>query len=389
MEEARRSGHARATLRAATDALRRTIRAAARASPRVKRFLVKTELAAGLVEHTLARAAPIVIQPRPRRITIAITAHCNLRCIGCRYGRDFMVGKQLTLGEVRDLLDDARAAGVELVRLYGGEPLLHRDLPEMVRHSVRLGLATYITTNGLLLRQKIDALYDAGLRNITIGFYGTGDAYDRYVGRSDRFTRLTDALTYVRERYGSALSLQLNYLVMRPSCSRAALEAAWGVAERFDMTFHTDLIHYSLPYFTDGTEGDLKFTPDDLPAIRRFVAALGDLKRRFPTRVRESLASIHSIPDWLLKGPEMRVPCDARNLVWVGADGSVQLCYVTFRLGNIRDRPLREMLFTQAHRDAARDAFRLNCPTCHCERDSRVMKDLASRFRYASAPPSG
>ena len=53
-----------------------------------------------------------------------------------------------------------------------------------------------------LLRQKIDALHHAGLRNITIGFYGTGDAYDHYVGRSDRFAKLVEALRYVRERYG-------------------------------------------------------------------------------------------------------------------------------------------------------------------------------------------
>ncbi len=378
---------ARAKLRMATDAVRRAVRTAARSSPGAKRVLVQAERAAGLIEHTIARAVPSVLQPRPRRLTVAITAHCNLRCIGCRYGRDFMVGEQLSLDEVKGLLTDARSAGIELVRLYGGEPLLHRDLPAMVRHAVDLGLGTYITTNGLLLRQKIDALYDAGLRNITLGYYGADEAYDRYSGRSDRFARLEDALRYVRSRYGSELSLQLNYLVMRPSVSLAALRAGWEFAERFDMSFHTDLLHYSLPYFTDGTEGGLKFTAADQSALRAFASALSDLKRSHPTRVRESLASIHSIPDWLLKGPGMRVPCDARTLIWVGADGSVQLCYVTFKLGNIRERPLREMLFTEAHRQAALDAFRLNCPNCHCERDSRISKDLASRIRYAASPP--
>lgn len=42
-----------------------------------------------------------------------------------------------------------------------------------------------------------------------------------------------------------------------------------------------------------------------------------------------------SITDWLLKGPEMRVPCDAYCMVWVGADGSVKLCCVTFLLGSL------------------------------------------------------
>jgi cyclic pyranopterin phosphate synthase len=80
----------------------------------------------------------------------------------------------------------------------------------------------------------------------------------------------------------------------------------------------------------------------------------------------------------------MRVPCDAKKLIWVGADGTVQLCYVTFKLGNIRERPLRQMLFTPTHRNAARDAFSLNCPNCHCERNDRILKHLPSRLKYAT-----
>lgn len=297
-----------------------------------------------------------------------------------------MVGEQLTLAEVKTLLDDAKAAGVERVRLYGGEPLLHRDLPAMIRHAVGIGLAIYITTNGNLLRQKIDALADAGLKHITIGFYGTDRHYNDYVQRQDTFRRLRDGLQYTRDRHGKAFSLQLNYLIMRPSCTLEALHEAWAFAERFDMSFHTDLVHYSLPYFTDGIEAGLQFRPEDESAIRTLVKELARLKQEHPLRVRESLASIHSIPDWLLKGPGMRVPCDVKNLLWVGADGTVQLCYVTFKLGNIRERRLREMLFTDAHHQAARDAFQLNCPNCHCERDGRIQKHLPSRLRYRHLP---
>ena len=67
---------------------------------------------------------------------------CNLRCIGCRYERDFMLGEQLPIDLVSTCLEDARAAGVNTVRLFGGEPLLHRDLPRMVEYSVNLGLKT-------------------------------------------------------------------------------------------------------------------------------------------------------------------------------------------------------------------------------------------------------
>lgn len=368
------------------DSARTAVRGVARRSPAVKRVLVGAQTGFGLAEHTVARVIPAVLRPRPRRLTVAVTAQCNLRCTGCRYGRDFMPGEQLSLEKMRELLDDAHACGIEHVRLYGGEPLLHRDLPAIVRHSVGLGLSTYVTTNGTLLRQRFDALHDAGLRSLTIGFYGTGARYDAYVGRRERYGRLEEGMSHVRRRYGSDVAVQLNYLIMRPSCDLDALRDAWDFAVRHDLTFNTDLIHYSLPYFTEGPERALQFTEADRPALEALAAELVRLKQAHPERMRDSLMSLRSIPDWLLKGPDMRVPCDARSLLWVGADGTVQMCYVTFRLGNLHERRLPDMLFGDAHKQAARDAFALNCPNCHCERDARVQKHLPSRRLYGTSP---
>jgi cyclic pyranopterin phosphate synthase len=60
----------------------------------------------------------------------------------------------------------------------------------------------------------------------------------------------------------------------------------------------------------------------------------------------------------------------------------VQLCYAAFKLGNLHEQPLRAMLFGAEHRQAAQDAFLLNCPNCHCERESRILKHAQSRRHY-------
>jgi molybdenum cofactor biosynthesis enzyme MoaA len=366
------------------DAARPALRAFANRHPAAKRLMRFANARLGLAQHTLAQVAPQVIRPRARKLTVAVTANCNLRCIGCRYGRDFMPGQQLSLAMVETLLEDAREAGIETVRLYGGEPLLHPALPAMVQRAVALGVSPYVTTNGTLLKQKIKALHEAGLRNITIGFYGTAADYDAYVQRDRRFRRLEDGVAEVRNRYGSSVSMQLNYLLMRPSCNLKALDNAWRFAERHDLEFGVDLIHYSLPYFTEGPNRELQFRPEDRPRIMEWVGELVRLKSAHPERIKESLLSIYSIPDWLLAGPEMRVPCDAHKLIWVGADGTVQLCYAAFKLGNLHERRLRDMLFSDAHYRAARDAFALACPNCHCERETRILKHAQSRRRYRS-----
>jgi MoaA/NifB/PqqE/SkfB family radical SAM enzyme len=328
---------------------------------------------------------PALISPHPEHIYLTLTAHCNLRCKGCRYGRDFMPGEQLPLSIVREVLEDAKELKFEVVRLYGGEPLVHKDIGKIVEYCSHLGLRTYLTTNGIALKQKIDELYAAGLRKIQIGLYGVGEDYDEYVQRKDRFRRVEEGLAYARERYGDKVKLSLNWLLMRPTCSIEAVRQTWKFAERYHASIYINLIHYSLPYFTEGEDRELQFTPEDRPSIDAVIAEFLRLQRAQPELLPMSPIVLRAIPDWLIKGPNMRVPCDRHRLIWIGADGTVQMCYVTFKLGNLHERRLKQLLFTETHVKAARDAFALNCPNCHCGFESRTLGHAQTRNLYARA----
>ena len=351
--------------------------------PVLKRTIIQARGAMDLVRHSTARIVPQVIRARPDSIFVTLTADCNQRCLGCRYGRDFMPGAVLPFEVVRDLLDDCPRVGIFDVRLYGGEPLLHRDLPAIVSHAVGLGLRTWVTTNGVMLKQKVDQLYEAGLRHASIGLYGTGDEYDAYVQRKGLFARVESGIAYTRARYGNDLKLEFAWLLMRPTCNPDAIRSMWELVERYSIPVSINLIHYSLPYFTEGPDGELQFTPDDRPKIEDAVAEFIRLKEKRPDLVPQSLVSLRSIPDWLVKGPRMAVPCDRYRLIWVGADGSVQMCYVTFKLGNLHEKRLADMMFTAEHHAAARDGFKLACPNCHCSYTTRVQTHLPSLIKYS------
>ncbi|MGZ9225442.1 MAG: radical SAM/SPASM domain-containing protein [Anaerolineales bacterium] len=348
----------------------------------MKKILKETDTQLDLIRHTVAQRLPQLIRPDPCALYVTLTADCNYRCKGCRYGRDFMPGHTLPLPIVKELLEDAKHLGFEKVRLYGGEPLLHPDLPEIVEHVSRLGMNMWITTNGLLLRKKIDRLVEAGLRKLSFGFYGLGEDYDRYVGRKGAFSLVEDGFAHSRERYGESLSMQLDWLLMRPTCNRETIHATWELAQRFEMPIYVNLIHYSLPYFTGIENEELQFCSDDRPLLEEMTADLLRFQEKRPDLFLNSRAGLRSIPDWLLKGPGMRVPCTAYRLIWIGADGTVQLCYVTFKLGNLHEKRLREMLFTPGHAKAAQDAFQLNCPNCHCGYDARVLRHGPTRRLY-------
>lgn len=335
------------------------------------------------LRHDLYRLAPGLVRPAPRQITIAVTSACNLRCRGCRYGRDFMVGERLELDVVRAVIDDAFAAGVAAVRFYGGEPLLHRELPEMVRHASRMGMDAYVTTNALLLGERIDELLEAGMRWATIGFYGLDEDYDDYTQRPGHFARLRRALHEVRERAGQRIQLQLNFLLSRRSCSAEHVRATWEFAREFDLHLCVYPISRTIPFF-NRPGPDLDITERQRESLDQVVAELLQIKGEAPHRVPASRTFLRALPDLLLGDAAHRVPCDAYELLWVGADGTLQLCDTHFVLGNVKETRLKDLLFTATHCQAAREGFELRCPTCFCKIDSRVRRDSAMVRRHGS-----
>lgn len=371
-------------LNVAWNTVRRQVGVALRTHPEIRDHAAHAETWVLQQHHTLSRVFPALIRPRPYLVMIAVTGYCNLRCMGCRYGRDFMPGTQLSWEHAKGVLEDAKAAGIYKVRLYGGEPLLHPDLPQMVAHCRELGLVPGVTTNAVALGSKIDALYEAGLRDVSIGFYGRGDAYDAYTQRPGRSQKMEASIARVREKYGDEVQMQINWLLRRQTSNIESLHEAVDFALKYNTTLQVDLVHYSLPYFTEGPERVLQFRPEDRPGVERIVAELLMLKAHYPEMIRHSPEGIRSMPDWLFLGPEMKIPCNAREMIWVGPDGTVQLCYVTFKLGNLHEQRLRDMLYTQEHVNAARDAFALKCPNCHCGAGDRIMRDATSARKYAA-----
>src|SRR5574337_434874 len=140
--------------------------------------------------NQLAERSPTFLDTlsRPlRSLRLSVTDRCNLRCQYCMPEEEYvwLPRKEiLTLEEVSGLVDIFAELGVDKVRLTGGEPLVRRDLASLVRmiaHNPRIkDLA--ITTNGVLLAESAQSLYDAGLHRVTVSL----DTL-----RPDRFTALT------------------------------------------------------------------------------------------------------------------------------------------------------------------------------------------------------
>jgi GTP 3',8-cyclase len=131
---------------------------------------------------------------RPLRdLRISVTDRCNFRCVYCMprdvFGRDYAFlprAALLTFEEIERLARVFASRGVEKIRLTGGEPLLRRDLDTLVAMLARIpGLDLTLTTNGVLLPAKAQALADAGLRRVTVSLDSLDDDVFRAMNDAD------------------------------------------------------------------------------------------------------------------------------------------------------------------------------------------------------------
>ena len=334
------------------------------------------------LKHALADIYPGIIKPAVSSINISLTSNCNLRCQGCLYGRDFMPKEVLSLETVTQLLDDIKTLKIPKVHFYGGEPLVHLHIQEIVSYSTKIGLLPSLGTNAVLLDQKtVDRLYDSGLQSIIIGLYGLADNYDKYAGRKGQFEKLKRNLKYIKQRY-SDVDITFAWLIMKPNCNTESIDKLWEFVQEMEIPFGISLVHYDFPYFCDGTEQELQLYEEDLPNIRETVNRLIAIKKSAPEMLQNTFIGLNAIPDWLIKKGEMKVPCYMYDDLWVGPNGMVQVCQKSHDLGNINKTSLTNILNSDLHKQAAQDCFNLQCSNCHVRFDSRTRHHLSSRAKY-------
>ena len=152
-----------------------------------------------------------------RNLRLSVTDRCNLRCEYCMPEDDYVWLPRedvLHFEETSALVDVFLALGVDKIRLTGGEPLLRRDVPALVKMiAAKPGLKDLaLTTNGVLLADQIDALKAAGLGRVTVSLDTLRPDRFRTLTRFDQLDAVHSGIAAARRVFGQ---LKLDTVVIR------------------------------------------------------------------------------------------------------------------------------------------------------------------------------
>ena len=186
---------------------------------------------------------PMLVDSFQRRITylrLSVTDRCDLRCAYCMpAAMQFLPRRDLlTLEELHRLALGFIARGVRTIRITGGEPLVRRDVMDLIRMLGRKlgdGLdALTLTTNGTQLVGHANALRSAGVRRINVSLDTLDRARFAALTGADRLDPVLDGIAAARD---AGLGVKLNVVALRSTPLEDLMELiGWGHMNGHDVT---------------------------------------------------------------------------------------------------------------------------------------------------------
>ena len=150
-----------------------------------------------------------------RLVAWEITRSCNLSCIHCRASAELgPYPNELTTGECKAVLEDIASFSDPIIIFTGGEPLLRKDIFEIVAHGQKLGMNMAMAVNGLLLDDEIaQKMVDNGIQRISVSLDGaTAETHDIFRSVPGAFE---GAMRGIEAAKRAGLAFQINSTVTK------------------------------------------------------------------------------------------------------------------------------------------------------------------------------
>lgn len=229
-----------------------------------------------------ARLAAANFDLAPFTLAWEITRACALSCLHCRADAQPRPDpRELTTAEVMGVIDQIRDLGNPILVITGGDPLMRRDVYDLLAYAVDKGLRTSLapSATALVTAKNLARVRRAGVRRVAISLDGpTAQAHDRFRGFSGSFQRTLEIMRDVRE---AGLALQINTTV---SCYNLPV-----LAEMPEVVAKAEAVQWSVFFLVPTGRGKTEdmISAEDHELLFHW---LYDLSRRAPFDIKSTAA---------------------------------------------------------------------------------------------------
>jgi len=288
-------------------------------------------------------------------LRISVTDRCNIRCFYCmpETGVKFQPRDQiLSFEEIERFVRIATTLGVRKLRITGGEPLVRKNIAELVRKLAAIeGIEDLaLTTNGVLLGGLAPELYDAGLRRLNVHL----DTLDR-----DRFRQITrrDELEKVLESIETARRIGFGPIKINAVAVKNLVEPDIVPLARYGRERNIEIRYIEfMPLDSQGLwdRGRVLLADEIIAMLEREIGALEEIPDRDPRAPATEYRFADGIGRVGFIASVSRPFCLNCNRIRLTSDGKLRYCLFAIEETDVRS------LLRGASDDEIREAIRAN-----------------------------
>ena len=274
-------------------------------------------------------------KPSPIAMTFALTYKCQCRCVHCSAANHLRTDvPELTTEEAKKLIDDSLDMGVTIIAFTGGEPLLRKDIFELIAHVDQKKAMPIMFTNGQFLTDiNVDKLAEAGLYSLFVSLDSTDpEEHDSLRESPGLFKQAVDGLLKMKAR---GVLVSLSSYASRTGTKRGDYKNIYTLAK--ELGLHNVILFDSVPTGALLKDTREMLTPEQREEITRYSENI------FKNGIVPTLSS----QSWQnsVEGYLAGIGCLAGNIqFYVSAYGDIAPCdFTPLSFGNIRKEELKDI----------------------------------------------
>ena len=292
--------------------------------------------------------------PSPFFISHVLTLRCNMKCNYCTFWRETKREKELSTEEIFSFLDQCKKIGSVIYGASGGEPLLRKDLPEILEYSKKIGMVNSLTTNGLLFEKRLPEILPY-LDHVGISLDALDQKHARVRGLNDKklHERVISAIKLASSQPG--LKVDINTVISGANLDQMVPLVKFAKENKASISCQPVIEGKCTPpwislakkeeEFKQAVDNLISLKKQDYPILNslRFLRIIRD-RQLWDCRVARFMLE-------LTPSGKIIFPCGSLCL----PDGGIQEAVI----GSMREKPVKELWFSQ-------EAKRLRAETKNC-----------------------
>ena len=271
---------------------------------------------------------------KPLWLLAELTYRCPLQCPYCSNPVDIArYTEELSTADWFKVLQQARGMGATQLGFSGGEPLVRKDLEDLIAEARRLGYYTNLITSGVGMDEnRVQAFKEAGLDHIQISFQASNEELNNYIAGTRSFAHKT-AMARSVKKYG--YPMVLNIVLHRHNIDQ--------IRDILDMTvdLQADYVELaSTQYY-----GWSRINVDQLLPTREQLQNAEAVAREYQEKMKGKMKVIYVIPDYFENRPKACMNGWGAVFLTIAPDGSALPCHAAAQLPgldfpNVRDHDI-------------------------------------------------